>query len=212
MIKYFIRTTLERTLDESINRELGNDYILLVDTEHNSGKAFLKQLLEINEYDAVLMEDDIILCKNFKKRIEEVINKHPNDIVNFFSKPCEYIRPRYEHFFCYNQCTFYPKGFSKVLHDKIIEYHLESNRQEVMMKNVLIKLKKYSFVYRPCLVQHIDKGSLMGHNNVKFCRRSPYFADYLEELGITYEQAVIPEKRRKLFKLMKEKFKEIDSQ
>lgn len=209
-IKYFIRTTGERILDESISRELGEDYTLLIDTEHNSARAFFKQLLEINDYDAVLMEDDIILCKDFKNRIEEVIKERPSEVINFFTNPCGYFRPKHEYFFCYNQCTFYPKGFSKILHDKIVECRLDYGRQELMVRTALIKLRKRHFVYRPCLVQHIDNGSLMGHN-VNFCRRSPYFIDYLDELGITYEEASSKSNKDKLINLMKEKFKNIDN-
>ena len=206
-IKYFIRTTCERVLDESINRELGENYTLLVDKEHDSAKAFFNQLLEINDYDAILLEDDIILCKNFKKRIEEVINKYPNEVINFFTNPCGYFETKYEYFFCYNQCTFYPKGFSKILYDKIVECKLEYSRQELMIRTALTKLRKKHLVYRPCLVQHIDNESLMGHN-VNFCRRSPFFIDYLEELNIDYKDAWKTENKEKLINLMKEKFKE----
>ena len=73
MLKFYVRTTLERQLDSSYSQI---EYELLVDTEHKPIESFIEQLEQISEYDSVLLEDDLILCKDFKNRIEEVINKH----------------------------------------------------------------------------------------------------------------------------------------
>ena len=81
MLKFYVRTTLERQLDSSYSQI---EYELLVDTEHKPIESFIEQLEQISEYDSVLLEDDLILCKEFKNRIEEVINKYPNKIINFF--------------------------------------------------------------------------------------------------------------------------------
>ena len=205
MIKYFIRTTGERTLHPSIERELGSDYTLLIDTEHNSGKAFIKQLLEINDYDSVLMEDDIILCKDFKKRVEEVISKYPNKMINFFTYPDRYFKSQFQYFFCYNQCHYFPKGLPKQIHDKIMELSLNYSSQELLLRRSLYSLKIRTLNYRPCLVQHIDNGSLMNHNP-NFNRRSPYFIDYLDELGMDYKDVNNAEDQKKLFELMRSKF------
>ncbi len=206
MIKYFVRTTGERVLDDSFSQI---EYELLVDTEGHCGKAFLKQLEYVKDYDAVLLEDDIILCKNFKERIEKVISEHPNDVINFFTLPTWYFKTRKLSDFSYNQCTYFPKGSA----DKLLPYADKGEplkSAEKYMKRMLKLSKTLHIQYRPCLVQHLDNGSLMNHN-CKFSRRSPYFVDYLEELGISYEDAVKVENQVKLRNLMKEKFKEIDS-
>ena len=70
MIKFFVRTTEERALDESFSQI---KYELLVDKEHKPIDSFIKQLKMIDDYDAVLLEDDVILCKEFKRAIEKVI-------------------------------------------------------------------------------------------------------------------------------------------
>lgn len=208
-IKYFIRTTGERVLDESIHRELGDSYTLLVDYEHNSGKAYLKQLLIINDYASVFMEDDIILCKDFKNRIEKVINEYPDKIINFFTFPTTYMTTQFQNFHCYNQCCYFPKGLPKKLHDTITEQKIFHRRQEVMLREALFRMKIKTLVYRPCLVQHIDNGSLMGYTP-SFSRRTPYFIDYLDELGITYKEARLGENKNRLTELLREKFKEVD--
>lgn len=209
MIKYFVRTTDERQLDSSYSQI---EYELLIDTEHNCGKAFLKQLEYVNDYDAVLLEDDCVLCKDFKKRIEEVISKHPNDIINFFTLPYEWRREGYTlpRKFCYNQCTYFPKGISKQIVDAFLKTNTETNSAERIMKVALKKLKLNHYVYIPFLVQHLDNDSIMNHKKF-YKRRSPFFIDYLDELGITYEEARTGENKNKLIRLLQEKFKEIDN-
>ena len=75
-LKFFIRTTKDRTLDESIERELGNNYTLLIDTEHKPVDSFIEQLKIISDYDAILLEDDVILCKDFVNEITKVVKKY----------------------------------------------------------------------------------------------------------------------------------------
>lgn len=203
MIKYFVRTTTERKIHDSYNQI---PYELLIDYEHNSGKAFLEQLEIINEYDAVLLEDDCILCENFKEEIEKVIKQYPNKIINFFTRPRDYFYTKECPHFSYNQCTYYPKGVAKQILNVIKENHLECNSQERMTQKALLILNWSHITYRPCLVQHIDNNTLMWEK-VYIPRRTPYFVDYLKELGITYEDAQKEENKSKLLLLMKEKFK-----
>ena len=55
MLKFYVRTTLERQLDSSYSQI---EYELLVDTEHKPIESFIDQLEQISEYDSVLLEDD----------------------------------------------------------------------------------------------------------------------------------------------------------
>jgi GR25 family glycosyltransferase involved in LPS biosynthesis len=82
-IKYFVRTTDDRIYEYDLEHEK------LIDTEHAPVKSFINQLKYISQWDSVLLEDDLILCKDFKKRIEEVINQYPDKIINFFTRPKE---------------------------------------------------------------------------------------------------------------------------
>ena len=208
MIKYFIRTTLERRLDDSVGRELGDDYTLLIDTEHKPIESFIEQLSIISEYDSVLLEDDVILCKNFKQRIEDVISKYKDKLINFFTFPIDYFTSHITFYeFRYNQCTYYPKGISKLIANEMKnlicrKYNFE---YDVLEGFAIKNLKLVYLVYRPCLVQHNDIKSLI-QNNFNIKRITPYFIDYLEELNISYEDAYKPENKEKLIALMKSKF------
>lgn len=204
MIKYFVRTTNERILDKTYNQI---NYEKLVDLEHKPVDSFIKQLKIINSFDSVLLEDDLILCKDFKKKIEEVIKLYPNNIINFFTLPMSYFKTKKEYGFCYNQCTYYPKGISNMIANEI-EYILENDirykncpQYDILENRALYNLKIKHIKYRPCLVQHIDGESIM-NKDVKYLRRTPYFIDYLDALGITYKDALKSENKLKLMELM----------
>lgn len=116
-MKYYVRTTGDRQFSYNIN------YEVLVDTERKPIRSFIDQLKYISNDNAVLLEDDVILCKNFKERIEEVVAQHPNYVINFFEDPFVFYltetRPgiKYRN----NQCTYYPKGVAKTIADKMEE-------------------------------------------------------------------------------------------
>lgn len=207
MIKYFIRTTKERKLDESISRELGEDYTLLIDTEHKPVESFIKQLKTISNYDSVLLEDDVILCKDFKSRIEGVIKQYPKEVINFFTKPDFYFTTtKTLEVFRSNQCTYYPKGVSNLIAECMLSFKDTKTAYDIIEHWALQKLNLPHVQYRPCLVQHIDNKSIISPGCHK--RRTPYFIDYLEELGVSYEEAY--KYKDKLVELLNQKFKDID--
>ena len=183
-MKYYVRTTLERKLDESYNQI---EYTLLIKT--------------ISTDDAILLEDDCILCNDFKNKIEEVIKEHPNDIINFFYRPYEYFTSHYIDHFSWNQCTYYPKGVAKEIAEEMENFQSTfpnlKLQYDLLENNALRSLKKLNYVYRPCLVQHIDYSSLIQQNGLKN-RRTPYYIDYLIELGIDYKDAYSNENLKKL--------------
>ena len=179
MIKYYVRTTGERTLDESFSQI---EYELLVDTEHNARKSFVEQIHDLSNQneDVVILEDDVILCKDFKKRIEEVISTYPNEVINFFYDPEAYFTTHIHEYFVFNQCVYYPNKVLKQLTGELTKqynfYPLVDH--DVVEGRALKILGIQNVIYRPCLVQHIDKGSLIGNPCCR--RRTPYFVDYLE--------------------------------
>lgn len=209
MTKYFVRTTGERTLDESFSQI---EYELLVDTEHSAIKSFVEQLeyLATLDWDVVLLEDDIILCKDFKNRIEEVIGEYKEYVINFFTYPYNYIPTVVTDIvFRFNQCTYYPNKILKELSKAISKYKNETVcGYDTIEQWVFKELGLTYVIHRPCLVQHMDFKSLISKCNG---RRTPYFIDYLEELNIPYEEAYKPENKQKLIDLMNEKFKVLKS-
>lgn len=209
-MKYYIRTTLERKLHPSIAAELGTDYTLLVDTKHQPVESFLEQLEQISDDNAVLLEDDVILCKNFKQEIEKVIQQSPNIIINFFTMPNRFFTTFMQiGGFVYNQCTYYPKGLGKQLAAVICSIRQPYNQYDTLMDSAMRKLNIPHILYRPALVQHIDNNTLI-QRSCPHSRRTIYFKDYLDALNIPYEEAYKTENQKRLQQLLNEQFKDYD--
>lgn len=200
MIKYFVRTTGERALDDSFSQI---EYILLVDKDHRPVESFIEQLEIISKYDAVLLEDDVQLCKGFDKKIESIIKQYPDRIINFFTRPWEYFKTKESVNFSWNQCTYYPKGLAKEIASamRVIYKDMVENKDKLDKKyltstgyiqygrlesKALEKLGLKHIQFRPCLVQHLDYESLIG-NDDGTDRTTLYFVDYLDNLKINYE-------------------------
>ena len=198
MIKYFVRTTEERAFDYDLK------YELLVDKEKKPVESFIKQLKYISQFDSVLLEDDLVLCEDFKDKIEDVIRQYPNSIINFFTSPSDYFTTHFSVTFAYNQCTYYPKGIAEKVANEMEELHKRCPdlQYDVLEHNALRNLGIPHLRYRPCLVQHLDNDSLIQSGAHTICRQTPYFEDYLNELGIRYEDAFSNENRKKLQDLL----------
>ena len=203
-IKYFVRTTGDRLFEYDL------EYEKLIDTERIPVKSFIDQLKYISQWDSVLLEDDLILCKDFEKKIKEVINQHPNKIINFFTRPREWFTTHESCIFAYNQCTYYPKGIAFTIANEMEKLwkNMPNLQYDVLESNALTNLGVSHVQYRPCLVQHLDSTSIVGNNTTGY-RRTPYFIDYLEELNIDYSVAFSKENKPKLENLLVKQFSNI---
>lgn len=217
-MKYYIRTTGERELDSSFSQI---NYELLLDEKHEFHKIFADQLLQIADDDVVLLEDDIVLCRDFESRITQAISERPCDIINFFSYPGEYIQSGYSNNFWYNQCTYYPKEKLKLIGNYLKDNYIRLCTKPLKFWHqcvtvghlracALTELNQSIYIYRPCLVQHLDINSLIWSTEIPKLRRSPYFIDYLDDLNLTYEDCALKENQLKLHQYMKSQFDEID--
>jgi len=201
-IKYFIRTMENRKINIPI------EYEPIIDYEHKYVKSYIDALYRINDYNAVLMEDDIVLCNNFEKEVEKVVNQYPDSIINFFNRPELYYTTHYSNIFAYNQCTYFPKGITKMLADEMMTMYLPEDKYPKQQKyGTLLSLVLHNkgiphLIYRPCLVQHIDGKSTF--NNVHQERNTIYFKDYLDKLGIDMIEAFKVENREKLKQMLEE--------
>lgn len=206
MIKFYVRTTLDRVLDKTYNQI---EYELLIDYEHNPVGSFIKELKSINE-DAVLLEDDLILCDDFKNKIEEVITKYPNTIINFFEDPNKYFTSHIKTNFAWNQCTFYPKGTTLKIGNEMERLYKRNQdiQYDILEQKAFFNLSIAYLVYRPCLVQHKDLNTLIQRKPME--RRTPFFANYLDKLNIKYEDAYKKENLERLKEELKTSFRRVD--
>lgn len=185
-MKYYIRTTGERVLDETYNQI---PYVKLIDKEHRYIDFFIDELERVGNEDCVIIEDDCILCRNFKERIEAVISQYPDKIINFFQFPGnKYFKTHESSQYLMNQCTYYPKNLSKKLAQEMRKVHEEFPKFSTdEVENVALNnLNETHIKYRPCLVQHLNIDSLLNHPIESARRRTPFFIDYLDNLNLEY--------------------------
>lgn len=149
------------------------------------------------EYDGIIiLEDDVQLCKDFKKRAAALVTEHKDEVVSMFESACskgdlksEYRRGRN---FAWCQCNYYPKQICKLLSDpnmlpkfknyfytKLNEpwnYPIDKYIPYVLGEH---KIKYYMSV--PFLVQHLPlKSNFKGRPTN---RQSRFFIDDVEAEG-----------------------------
>lgn len=207
-MRFLVRHVKTRKIHPSYNQI---NYEVLIDYNKDPINHFINSLMYSNGEPFVLMEDDLVLCRDFENEVNNVINKYPNDIINFFSNP-DYWEPiHYHNRISWNQCTYYPKEVGTKLYNVMSQYPKNFDTSHGFYSSVETKaLKELGMEiveYRPHLVQHLD----MDTNLFEFSshtRRSRFFLDYLKELGISYEE--VGKKYFLLGKQMKEHFKELE--
>lgn len=182
---FFVRTTLDRELHSSYNQI---DFKLVIDYDHSPVKSFITLLKGIDD-ECVILEDDLILCRDFKPLITSVIDAYPDTIINFFEDPHKYFTSHFKTDFAWNQCTYYPKGLARIIGYKMDELLLNNTNvaYDILERMAFKSLSIKYLVYRPCLVQHIDNDTLIQIRTLN--RRTPYFIDYLRKFNICYDDA-----------------------
>ena len=186
-MKFYVRTTGDRKLDSSYNQI---EYSLLIDYTRQPVDSFIKQLEQISNEDAVLLEDDLVLCENFEEEINKVISEFSDTVINFFTLPHEYFTTHKSlGHFVYNQCTYYPKGVAKKIAQKMRELREPYNQYDTLENKAMRALNLPHVRYRPSLVQHLDYNTLI--QKVSSNRRTIYYIDYLKKLKIDMNSAYL---------------------
>lgn len=172
-MQIYVLTNGVRELDKSYNQIDYNLYYDYSNLPHKCYLNLLNQVKDIND-DILILEDDLILCKNFLSHIEPVINQYKGMILNFFWEPLRNIKNTTieQKGFCYTQCVFYPKGMINKFYNDLLEQNFSyaKNIRQALEKNNI------SFVnVRPHYIQHIGDKSLIWD---ELCvRKSKMFID-----------------------------------
>jgi hypothetical protein len=143
---------------------------------------------------AVMLEDDIMLCRDFKRRLEGVLEAHMGETVSFFESACSKNELKSEYRagirFMWNQCNFFPKPVCDVLCDKTNELEFEewyfrkydkwTYPIDTYIGYTLDKMGLKYWMEVPFLVQHMPWESAVGKRPKN--RQSKYFVDDMEKL------------------------------
>ena len=78
-MKYVIRKVPERNTEYL--EKLLPEAVVVNDVNHNGAIWSFLKAIEVADDDAVYIQDDMLLCKDFKNRAESYIKKYPNNII-----------------------------------------------------------------------------------------------------------------------------------
>jgi hypothetical protein len=129
------------------------------DTQRNAMHTFLTALKMAGDDAVVHMEEDVLLAPNFVSRLEAVIAKHPDKVIQFFSMRKDDIEvgSRMDGNFLMGQCFYLPKGYSK---EVLAFYSVWDGLKEhptgldTMVGDWLRKRKEKYWIEIPNLVDH----------------------------------------------------------
>ena len=147
----------------------------------------------------VMMEDDLILCRNFRTRITSAILTKPNAIIKFFfwrnpGETQEFTQP----FWCIwdgSQCYYLPSGYARMLSDFMKNNPKKAGPQRD--KDTLVS--KFCYEHKPELIHW--KASLAQHivgpsaeSTKRYDRRTRYFIDQDVEDTNRFTNAILMER------------------
>lgn len=188
-INYVVRTVSwspERAQNIQIMKTHIPNLLVEVDTVGDWYASFFRVCEYINETGAVLLEDDVQLCRNFTLRIESIITEKGVDkVISFFEKPKVDLPTAYVggSNFLWMQCIYLPPGLPSRMIGYFDEFKQTRPKRfrglsvDSFVSFCLVKEKLKYWRIRPCLVQHLDFKSLGGHASG---RQTDFFIDDLE--------------------------------
>ena len=141
------------------------DAHFIIDTEKRGAMwGYLQSLKYLNNENGLVLQDDIVLCYDFYKKVTKEIAKKPFNFINFFSmrKDDLTIGSRWMSNFLMNQCVYYPNYHS----ENIIRWHKEywvpanyegnkpTSATDLFLRSYLKKNKIKCWLVIPNLVNH----------------------------------------------------------
>lgn len=176
---------------ESMKQEIPNLEVY-TDVFHDWYRAFFDVCDMIDETGAVLLENDVLPCKDFRNRVEAIIQEKGKDkVISFFEKPKTWLSTAYVggSNFSWMQCLYLPPGVPGKAQRYFDEFRTTRPKQfkgvsvDIFLRYVFVKEKIKYWRIRPCMVQHLNLRSLAGHSSN---RNTIFFVDDLEARGIDY--------------------------
>lgn len=96
---------------------------VIMDTDGNAMHTFVALLRSVGESPALIMEDDVLVCHDFKRRVDAEIARRPQDIIQFFSRRKKDLEVGSRWIpmasFSFNICFYLPQGYCK----RLLQYY-----------------------------------------------------------------------------------------
>ena len=194
----FIVRTVPGAADRAANVERMREQLpeleVLVDHDRDAYRSYERACERIAETGGVLLEDDALLCRDFRARVEAVIREvGPDHVINFFERPKSYFPAGFVggSLFMWTQCVYLPGGFAGRVFSYYEQFHTERPKKaagmayDLLIGYALVKEKRRYYRHRPTLVQHLPFPSVIGPRPTN--RQTPYFIDDLAAQGVPYD-------------------------
>lgn len=189
-MRYMVRTvdwSLERKDNVAIMKATIPQLEIVMDRKHDGYASLFLACKLLGDTGGVLMEDDIKLCKNFTKRIEEKVVELGNQyVINFFERP----KVKFEtelapgSQFFWQQCVYFPPMIMHSFEKWFNQFKIDKPEMvggmatDRLIGYALGKEKVKYWRVNPRYVQHLDFKSVINSRSSK--RQSPYFIDDVE--------------------------------
>lgn len=164
---------VERTLNVKKLKEVIPELIIIFSNKENVFQNHLSLFKKCDESDCdgiIILEDDVKLCNNFKKRVESLCALHKDEVVSMFESAMARRELKSEYRagnkFAWNQCNYYPKSVCKLLADE----------------NMLEPFKEWFFTkLNEPWNYPIDRyiAFVLGHYNLKYWMEVPFLVQHL---------------------------------
>ena len=180
-MRIIIRAVKERTeFIDYLSKRLPNAEWCFDETQ-NAMDTFLKAMLMAGDEPVVHMEEDIILTRDFERKLNEVIAQRPQDLIQFFSMRQKDLTEgsRYDRSYMMNQCFYTPQHYSR----RIYEFYrtwdgklIHPTGSDNMIADWLKSRREAYWIHVPSLVEHrIAKSMIDPRRSSK--RQSKTFVD-----------------------------------
>ncbi len=192
-MRYLVRTiawSAERLANVALLKKTIPELEIFVDHVGDGYANFFAVCEAIHETGGVTLEDDVILCRNFKERIEAVIaDKGPGEIIQFFEQPKVDWQTGYVwggNFFSL-LCTYFPPGLTRQFPEQFEQFKQDRPKMaggmayDRLIQYVLGKAGRKYWRIRPSLVQHHAFPSAISARARN--RQTLFFVDDLEDRG-----------------------------
>lgn len=157
-MKFVVQKMPSRSIDNIL--EQVPDVIISEHPEVTPNEAFIKSLEHSGHEDHIHLEDDVLLCSQFRNKVVGAVNKFPGKMISFFTlRKIVMLMPNMPGGnFCMAQCIYIPGWMSK----QLCEYYPlwqeqnpnDRDGMDLFVADFLHSKRKSYVLWFPCLVQH----------------------------------------------------------
>lgn len=129
-------------------------HVVVDDSKTSVGgmRKAMQHILNTDRSHGLIMQDDIITCKNFIPTVEKIVEKYPNRLISYFSIK-GYKGQGYSPIdkFCYAQAYSVPKKTARGL----LTFSSTETRDDYLIDKYLNHIGDKAILVQPSLVEHL---------------------------------------------------------